>query len=75
MQHPVGMGRGYPGYGGIPTSAAAAGYGGAAPGAAPGYGYGMICLNTVLSSTQAITFLWKLKLFYGNLKIYYLIFS
>lgn len=47
MQHPVGMGRGYPGYGGMPTSAAAAGYGGAAPGAAPGYGYGMICLNTV----------------------------
>lgn len=40
MQHPVGMGRGYPSYGGIPTSAAAAGYGGAAPGAAPGYGYG-----------------------------------
>lgn len=59
MQHPVGMGRGYPSYGGIPTSAAAAGYGGAAPGAAPGYGYGMICLNTVLSSTQAFTFLWK----------------
>ena len=47
MQHPVGMGRGYPGYGGMPTSAAAAGYGGAATGAAPGYGYGMICLNTV----------------------------
>ena len=60
MQHPVGMGRGYPGYGGIPTSAAAAGYGGAAPGAAPGYGYGMICLNTVLSSSQAFTFPWKL---------------
>lgn len=61
MQHPVGMGRGYPGYGGMPTSAAAAGYGGAAPGAAPGYGYGMICLNTVLSSGQAsFTFPWKL---------------
>ena len=40
------MGRGYPGYGGIPTSAAAAaGYGGAAPGAAPGYGYGMIIMS------------------------------
>ena len=42
MHHPIGMGRGYPGYGGVPTAAPAApGYGAAAPAAAPGYGYGM----------------------------------
>lgn len=42
MHHPVGMGRGYPGYGGMTAGAPPApGYGGAAPAAAPGYGYGM----------------------------------
>ena len=42
MQHPIGMGRGFPGYGAMgPGSAAAAtpGYA-AAPGPSP-YGYGM----------------------------------
>lgn len=42
MHHPVGMGRGYPGYGGMTAGAPPApGYGGAAPGAAHGYGYRM----------------------------------
>ena len=41
LQHPIGMGRGYPGYGAMTTGAGvAAGYSGAAPGPSP-YGYGM----------------------------------
>lgn len=43
MQHPIGMGRGFHGYGAMGHGAAGApapGYA-AAPGAAPGYGYGM----------------------------------
>lgn len=42
MQHPIGMGRGFPAYGGMGPAAAAAatpGYAGA-PGPSP-YGYGM----------------------------------
>ena len=46
MQHPIGMGRGFHGYGAMGPGAAGApapGYAGA-PGPAPGYGYGMYIL-------------------------------
>ena len=43
MQHPVGMGRGYPGYGAVAPGPGTP-YGGGAPAAVPGYGYGKLIL-------------------------------
>lgn len=59
MQHPIGMGRGFPGYGAMGPGAAAAGAPGyaGAPGPAPGYGYGMYVLLSLCKGTSgAVSF-------------------